>query len=135
MESPSRNPRLDLLRQAAVLQLKLLVDGFRDAMLIPISLVAAAIGVLRGGPDCDREYRRVIELGLRSERWINLFGHHQPLDESGKAGSLDTVLEQVESTVLEQYQRGRKSGGTASETGSEDRDADQPESSRKPGAG
>ena len=93
-----------------------------------------AIGVLRGGPDCDREYRRVIELGLRSERWINLFGHHQPLDESGKAGSLDTVLEQVESTVLEQYQRGRKSGGTASERSSEDRDADQPESSRKPEA-
>lgn len=134
MEGPSRNPRLALLREAAVLQLKLVVDGFRDAMLIPISLVAAAIGLLRGGPDCDREYRRVIELGLRSERWINLFGHHRPPENTGKAGSLDTVLEQVESTVLEQYQRGRKSGGAAGEKGSDDPDAGQPESSRKPGA-
>jgi hypothetical protein len=134
MENPSRNPRLDLLREAAVLQLKLLVDGLRDAMLIPISLVAAAIGLLRGGPDCNREYRRVIKLGLRSERWINLFGHHRPLSKSGKAGSLDTVLEQVESTVLEQYQKGRKSGGAASEKSSDERDADQPEPSRKPGA-
>ena len=135
MEGPSHNPRLDLLREAVVLQLKLLLDGLRDAMLIPISLVAAAIGLVRGGPDCDREYRRVIKLGLRSERWINLFGHHLPLGRSGKAGSFDTVLEQVETTVLEQYQKGRKSGGTASDKGSDDRDADQPESSGKPGAG
>lgn len=125
MESASRNPRLDLLREAAVLQLKLLLDGIRDALLIPISLVAAAIGLLRGGPDCGREYRRVIKLGLRSERWINLFGHQRPLGKSAKTGSLDSVLEQVESTVLEQYQKGRHSGGATTDKGSDSPDAEQ----------
>jgi hypothetical protein len=125
-ESASRTPRLDLLREAAVLQVKLLVDGLRDAILIPVSLIAALIGLFRGGPDCNREYRRVLKLGLRSERWINLFGHHRPLPRSGKAGSLDSILEQVETTVLEQYQKGRKSGDAASEKDSDNRDAEQP---------
>jgi len=111
-QSADHNPRLGLLREAAVLQLKLLVDGLRDAVLIPISLLAALVGLLRGGPDCDREYRRVLKLGLRSERWINLFGNQRPLGKSGPAGSLDTILEQVESTVLEQYQKSRNPAGT-----------------------
>ena len=120
-ENASRSPRVELVREAAVLQLKLLVDGLRDAILIPISLVAALIGVIRGGADCDREYRRVIKLGRRSERWINLFGHQRPLPKSGAAGSIDSILDQVESTVLEQYQKGKKPAGkTPEKSGSQE---------------
>jgi hypothetical protein len=110
MQHDSRNPRTDLARDAGVLQLKLLVDGLRDALLIPVSLVAALLGLLRGGADCDREFRRVIKLGRRSERWINLFGHQQPLGRSHPAGSMDSIIDQVETTVLEQYRRGKKAG-------------------------
>lgn len=113
--------RADLFRDAAVLQLKLLADGLRDALLIPLSLVAALIGLARGGPDCDREFRRVIKLGLRSERWINLFGHHKPLGRSGPAGSMDSIIEQVESTVLDQYRRGRKAAEAETPAQPEDR--------------
>jgi hypothetical protein len=108
MPGAGRNSRATLARDAAVLQLKLLVDGLRDALLIPLSLAAALFGLLRGGPDCDRELRRVVKLGRRSERWINLFGHQKPLGRSHPASSMDTIIEQVESTVLEQYRRGRK---------------------------
>jgi len=106
MNDSNKNPRVTLAREAAVLQIKLLADGFRDAMLIPISLLAALIGLLRGGEDCDREYRRVIKLGRRSERWINLFGHHEPLGISHPAGSMDHVLNQVETIVMDQYRKG-----------------------------
>ena len=120
-DKASRSPRVELVREAAVLQLKLLVDGLRDAILIPISLVAALIGLIRGGADCDREYRRVIKLGRRSERWINLFGHQPPLPKSGAAGSIDSILDQVESTVLEQYQKGKKPAGkTPEKSGSQE---------------
>jgi hypothetical protein len=105
MESSGQNPRLTLVRETAVLQIKLLVDGLRDAILIPLSLVATVIGLLRGGPDCDREYRRVLKLGRRSERWINLFGHERPLGGDPARGSMDSILEQVEGVVLEQYRR------------------------------
>ncbi|MGK2924025.1 MAG: hypothetical protein ACSLE2_00235 [Lysobacterales bacterium] len=105
-----RNPRAELVRDAAIFQVKLLADGLRDALLIPLSVIAAMIGLLRGGEDCDREFRRVFKLGRRSERWINLFGHQQPLGRPGPAGSMDSILHQVESTVVEQYRRGRKAG-------------------------
>ncbi|MDX1554676.1 MAG: hypothetical protein R3212_01485 [Xanthomonadales bacterium] len=106
-DTPS--PRARLVREAAILQLKLVADGLRDAALIPVSLIAAVIGLVRGGNEADREFRQVINLGKRSERWINLFGHHRPLARSHPAGSLDTLIDKVEDVVREQYQKGRTS--------------------------
>jgi hypothetical protein len=102
-----RNPRLALARETAFFQLKLLADGFRDALLIPISLIAGVFGIMRGGEDCDREFREVVRLGRRSESWINLFGHAKPLGVGHPAGSMDRILEQVESIVIEQYKKGK----------------------------
>jgi len=107
MNDRTRGPREQLFRDAAILQLKLVADGIRDALLIPISLVAAAVGLLRGGPDCATEFRRVIDLGRRSERWINLFGHERPLLEDNPVGSIDGILDRVESIVMEQRRAGK----------------------------
>jgi len=109
IKNESHSPRIELMREAAVLQLKLLADGLRDAALIPVSLLAALVGLVRGGEEPDREYRQVIKLGRRSERWINLFGHQRPLGKSHPAGSLDTVLKQVEDVVTDQYREGKTS--------------------------
>lgn len=109
MKNESHSPRIELMREAAVLQLKLLADGLRDAALIPVSLLAALVGLVRGGEEPDREYRQVIKLGRRTERWINLFGHQRPLGNSHPAGSLDTVLKQVEDVVTDQYRKGKTS--------------------------
>lgn len=111
MSNPDYSPRMQLARDAAVLQLKLVADGFRDALLIPISLIAALIGLLRGGKDCDAEFRRVIKLGRRTERWIDLFGQQRPLGINNPVGSMDRILDQVESVVIEQ----RRKGSTADE--------------------
>jgi hypothetical protein len=109
MTNKSSSPRFELFRETAILQLKLLADGFRDASLIPISLIAGLVGFVRGGEDCDRAFRQVLKLGRRSERWINLFGHQQPLGIEHPAGSMDKILEQVEAVVIEQYQKGKTS--------------------------
>jgi hypothetical protein len=105
MNHEPRSPRANLIRDAAILQIKLIADGFRDAVLIPVSLFAAFMGLLRGGEEADREFRRVIKLGRRSERWINLFGKQRPLGRPHPADSIDTVLGQVESTLVKQYKR------------------------------
>lgn len=112
MNSTNQNPRMELLRETAILQLKLVADGFRDAILIPVSAIAALIGLIRGGDDCDRAYREVIKLGRRSERWINLFGHQRPLASTHPAGSMDQILSQVETVVMEQYRKGRSTSET-----------------------
>lgn len=101
------NHRSKLLRDGLVLQVKLVVDGIRDAVLIPLALVAMVLGLSRGGEDADREFRRVIKLGRRSERWINLFGHEIPLRRVGIGGSLDQLLERVEAEVIHQYNKGQ----------------------------
>lgn len=106
-EQSSEGSRMALAREAAVLQIKLIVDGFRDAALIPISLVAALIGIFRGGDDADREFREVLKLGRRTERWINLFGYHRPYSRSHPAGSMDTLINTVEDVLREQYEKGR----------------------------
>ena len=107
MNPKSRSRRAELIRETALLQIKLLADGFRDAVLIPVSLIAALIGLLRGGGNPDREFRRIIKLGRRSERWINLFGHQRPLGKPHPADSLDNVLGQVESAIVKQYRKGQ----------------------------
>ncbi len=100
------NPRTELMRKSAILQLKLLVDGIRDAVLIPLSLIATVIGLMRGGVNADQEFQRVVKLGRRSERWINLFGHQPPLRRSRPGGSLDGLLDRVEEVVMDQYRKG-----------------------------
>ncbi len=107
MNDELQSPRARLIRESATLQLKLIADGFRDALLIPVSLIATVIGLLRGGEDCDLEFRRVIKLGRRSERWINLFGHQRPLDMRHPAGSMDRILAEAEAIVVEQYKKGK----------------------------
>jgi hypothetical protein len=109
MTKKSSNPSARLIRESATLQLKLVADGMRDAVLIPISIVATLAGLFRGGDEPDREYNRVIKLGRRSERWINLFGHQQPLGRSHPAGSIDKLLHKVEAVVVEQYDKARSS--------------------------
>jgi hypothetical protein len=112
MNDTNESPRSRLIRETAVLQLKLLADGIRDAILIPLSIVAALLGLVEGGKNCDEKFRRVVKLGRRSERWINLFGEQQPLDVSHPAGSIDSILNQVESVVLDQYRKGRSAAET-----------------------
>ena len=109
-KTPSPQPpgkRVALAREAAVLQLKLVADGFRDAALIPISLIAALIGLIRGGEEPDREFREVLKLGRQTERWINLFGYHRPYSRAHPAGSMDTLIDKVEEVLREQYEKGK----------------------------
>ncbi|MGA0266291.1 MAG: hypothetical protein ACO3KY_10430 [Lysobacterales bacterium] len=96
--------RMALFREAAVFQLKLAADGFRDLILVPVSLIAALVGLMRGGGYPEKEFRDVIELGRRTERWINLFGTHEP--ETGKEPTLDQLLERAETVVRDQANKG-----------------------------
>ena len=104
MQDRNESPRTRLFRDAAVFQLKLMADGLRDLVLVPVSLVAALAGWLRGGTQPDREFRQVLEAGRKTERWINLFGTHEP-DEHERQ-SLDQLLDRAERVVREQARQG-----------------------------
>lgn len=75
--APVHTARLQLVWDVLVFQLKLAADGLRDLLLSPLSLIAAVAGLVAGGDDPQRHFRRVLRLGRRSEAWINLFGHRR----------------------------------------------------------
>ena len=84
-------------------QAKLLIDGLRDLLMSPISLVAAIAGLLTHRRSPDRYFRRLIEFGAESERWINLFGHRPP---DAPDPGIDEIFRRLEQRVIDQYQRG-----------------------------
>ncbi len=102
-----------LLRDIAVLQVKLIVDGFRDLLLVPASLVAGLISLAstadgKPGP----QFYRLLGVGKQSERWINLFGALQNSPESQHerpgfvSGDIDEIVGNLEKFVVDEYQRG-----------------------------
>ena len=110
------NPGLDnwaVIRDAAVFQLKLVVDGFRDLLLIPASFVAAVMSLVnsRDGKPGPQFYR-LLGVGKQSERWIDLFAAYRnaPDDVVGDRreteSNMDDVVERIESFVVDEYRRG-----------------------------
>lgn len=109
MSDTNTTKRGELIRNSVVFQLKLMADGFRDLVLLPVSLVATLVGLLRGGDDPDREFNQVIEFGRGTEQWINLFGNHDMPADSNPATSIDALFSKVEETLKQQY----KAAGTS----------------------
>ena len=111
--SESPPPLWVLLRDIAVLQFKLVVDGLRDLLLVPASLVAGLISLAKtknGAP--GHEFYALVSMGKQSERWINLFGalDNAPAEvaEQNHFGEadIDDIVSKVESFVVDEYKRG-----------------------------
>lgn len=107
--------RKGLLRKVVIFQLKLFVDGLRDLFLVPISLIAAALDLLSGANVASGNFASVMNLGRRSERYIDLFGERESLSPEemspGAEPGLDELLGMLEVRVTDRY---RKDGGAAS---------------------
>lgn len=79
------------------LQLKLVADGAIDVMLGVASIGAMMLGLIRGGPEPDRYLREVLQLGRRSERWLNLYEDYPP------EGTADDMLAPVRDQAFASY--------------------------------
>ena len=119
MTEPDTSKRSILFREAVAFQLKLMADGLRDLALIPISLAAAVLGLARGGDEPEREFQQVLDLGRKSEAWINLFGNHSSDESSGNLANIDNLFTHVEESLKKQY----KSHGTSEQAQAEIEDA------------
>ena len=105
--------RWTLVRDIGVLQVKLVVDGLRDLLLVPASLVAGLMSLLsndlaRPGP----YFYQLLNLGKQSEHWINLFGALQnapadlrQVDPFPKA-DMDELVGRLETFMIDEHKRG-----------------------------
>lgn len=105
--------RWTLVRDIGVLQVKLIVDGLRDLLLVPASLIAGLMSLLsndlaRPGP----YFYQLLDLGKQSERWINLFGALQnaPADlrqvEPFPKADMDELVGRLETFMIDEHKRG-----------------------------
>ena len=115
--------RWTLIRDVAVFQLKLFVDGLRDLVMMPISLGVAVLDLLGVGPRAGRWFYDLLNVGKKTEHWINLFGavdHAEALPASPRPG-IDALVHRMERLVVQEYERG---GITASAKDAVDRALD-----------
>lgn len=105
--------RWTLIRDAAVFQFKLVVDGFRDLLLVPASLLAALISLVDsedGKP--GGQFYRIVAIGKQSERMINLFGAYENAPETVRKEydfgdmNIDDVVSRMEGFVVDEYKKG-----------------------------
>lgn len=99
---PTLISRSDLLQDALVFQIKLAIDGIRDFLLIPVSIVAAVISFFAKGDGVGREFYDVVAFGRDTEKKINLFSAADrlyPSDEVALGPDLDTLVDGVERYV------------------------------------
>jgi len=105
--------RWTMLRDLGVLQIKLIVDGLRDIVLVPLSLVAGVISIASGkdgrpGP----EFYHLLAWGKQSEVWINLFGAVKNAPEEMEQTipfrdkDIDDIVGRLESFVVDEVKRG-----------------------------
>ena len=112
-EEHSSAARWNLLRDLGVLQVKLLVDGLRDLILVPASLLAGIISIVtsndgKPGP----QFYHLLAWGKQSEVWINLFGavknspeevgQQQPFGNK----DIDDIVGRLETFVIDEVKRG-----------------------------
>lgn len=112
-QGTGEDPRWTMLRDLGVLQVKLIVDGLRDLILVPASLIAGVASLVsakdgRPGP----QLYHLLGFGKQTEAWINLFGafknapeeivQSQPFADA----DIDDIVGKLETFVVDEVKRG-----------------------------
>lgn len=101
-----------LIRDVAVLQVKLIFDGLRDLVLVPVSILMAIVSLAKGGDRPGPQFYDLMHLGKESEQWINLFGAAEHVPKSGTVAEhfvgrdIDAMVSRVEAFVVDEYNKG-----------------------------
>ena len=102
---PRTHSRMRLMRRVALLQVKLFADGLRDVVMMPLSLAAAALGLISGRRDPELYLDRLMYFGRQTDHWINLFDHRDTGDPQ-RQPPLDRIAEEIEAAILRDYENG-----------------------------
>ena len=111
-EAPAPD-RHTLIRDIAVFQFKLIVDGLRDFILVPVSLVTGILSLFSGDDGKPgMQFYQLLGVGKQSEHWIDLFGALRNAPQDADLGvpfpnaNMDEMLDNIESFVVDEERRG-----------------------------
>jgi len=114
-DSEHHGDKQSLLVHALILQLKLLGDGLRDAMLVPVSLAAALGGVLFRTADPWLWYREVLLWGRASDHWLDLFDSHRHQPDP----DFDDLMQSTRTRLQQDQEASESTAGRAKDDASE----------------
>jgi hypothetical protein len=115
---PGYPSRWQIARDVSMFQLKLFLDGLKDILLAPLSLIAALWGIIGMSRQSRRALYTVMRMGKGFDDWVDLYGRAGPdkrLGEGGRAGKLDHYVDLAEKAVIDARARGRASAGHTGE--------------------
>ena len=104
-----------LFRDLVIFQIKLLIDGVKDVVLVPMSIGAAALDMLVPGSRPGHRFYLVIAMGERFDRALNLYAAADRADASkdglfaGGRADRDTLLGRIEELLLGRQDDGSRS--------------------------
>jgi hypothetical protein len=95
-----------IIRDLIIFQIKLLLDGLKDIVLSPLSIIAAGLDIVSPTGQRGKRLYAVLTLGERFDRWLNHFNvseraaaHEQGLFGASRAGA-NTLLGRLEELVI-----------------------------------
>ncbi|MCF6318736.1 MAG: hypothetical protein L3J83_05605 [Proteobacteria bacterium] len=105
-EKLKQHARSEVIRDTLVIQLKLIVDGIRDLLLMPLVLLATIGGLILHNNQPGRYLYRLLSYGKASEKWIGLFDEAEkdvlePLDL--KENSFDKLVKKTQNAFESKY--------------------------------
>lgn len=111
--APRGTDKWTLIRDALVLQFKLIVDGLRDFLLVPASIIAAIVSLVDSKDDKPGpQFYQLLAFGKQTEQAIDLFGAYDnaPPEVQKEYGfgdvKIDDLVERVETFVVDEYKKG-----------------------------
>jgi hypothetical protein len=106
------HPRWRIVRDVAVLQLKLLIGNVHNLLLMPVCLFAAAIDILFKNRRDEALLYKTLAWARHFEERIGLYSSlHEDRHNPPEKYSIDALIARVENAIKHDYERG---GTTAS---------------------
>lgn len=112
--------RWQLVWDVVIFQGKLVLDGGRDLLLSPLSIIVAIYALITGSQTPGRQFYDLMHLGHRTDKWINLFGSAKRVPPSDFSSAflnsfgtedvdeqnVDSLVSHMEELVKKQYEKG-----------------------------
>lgn len=91
-----------LMRDVLVFQGKLVMDGVRDLILSPVSIVVAIYGIVTNSDNPSAHFQSLMRFGRQTDDFINLFEHRKHTQNPSTSPKSDDYVEQLEAALAAQ---------------------------------
>jgi hypothetical protein len=113
-----------MIKNLVIFQVKLAFDAIRDLLLSPVSFICTVIDIFNNNNDKNSLFKRLMDLGHKTDVWLNLFGYSlskehaknqsssnhsslfNPIKKPVPEANVDQLFDKIEGLIREQHAKG-----------------------------